>query len=170
MLKNKIFSSSGNLNNKNIIIYLIIATLMFYVDRLTKNFMINYFELNNSDLIINPFLNFTLNWNTGIGFGLFADFGYFFYNFTTIIIFVVLIVLFYFFINSEKLEKNSLFIIMVGASGNFFDRIKYQSVPDFIDFHINNLHWYTFNIADVYISLGVILLLIINLLNLKNEN
>ena len=169
MQKNKILFSFHNLNYKKIIYYLFTAGLLFYFDRLTKNLIIDYFETNNSDVKINSFLNFTLNWNTGIGFGLLADFGILFYNLVTILIVTVLIILIYLFIKSEKLEKISFFIILVGAAGNLFDRMKYRSVPDFIDLHINSFHWYTFNLADVYISIGIVLLLTINFLNFKNE-
>jgi len=169
MQKNKILFSFHNLNYKKIIYYLFTAGLLFYFDRLTKNLIIDYFETNNSDVKINSFLNFTLNWNTGIGFGLLADFGILFYNLITILIAAVLIILIYSFIKSEKLEKFSFFIILVGAAGNLFDRMKYRSVPDFIDLHINSFHWYTFNLADVYISIGIVLLLTINFLNFKNE-
>ena len=63
-------------------------------------------------------------------------------------------------IKSEGFKRYSLLMILGGALGNFFDRITYKAVPDFLDFHIGNFHWFIFNIADVFITTGVIFMIL----------
>ena len=96
-------------------------------------------------------------WNTGIGFGLLSDNNQFFYNLITFLISVVVMCLFYFAIKSNKYEKIIFSLIIGGALGNFYDRLYFKAVPDFIDLHYERFHWFTFNVADIFITIGLIL-------------
>ena len=66
---------------------------------------------------------------------------------------------------SNGLKKYSLLMILGGALGNVFDRIIYKAVPDFIDFHVGNFHWFIFNVSDIFISVGVILMVILEIID-----
>ena len=101
------------------------------------------------------FLNVDLIWNIGIGFGLFSSESPLFYNMVTLLIGSVILILIYILIISENLDKLIYSIIIGGACGNFYDRLIYRAVPDFIDLHYNNFHWFTFNVADIFISIGI---------------
>ena len=106
------------------------------------------------------FINLNLIWNIGIGFGLLSTNSSLFYNIVTILIGTVILLLIYFFTISNKLDKFIYSIIIGGALGNFYDRVIYNAVPDFVDLHYDNFHWFTFNVADIFITLGVITLII----------
>ena len=148
---------------------LIIAFIAFIIDRLTKNKIINYQLENSNQLYVTEFLNFELVWNTGIGFGLFnLDPGILYHVVTGIIILVILFVVFLI-IKSDNTDKILYAMILGGALGNVYDRLIYFAVTDFIDFHIKNYHWFTFNVADITISLGIITLLLRELIKDKNE-
>ena len=149
---NKFFS-------KGTIAPLIIVIIAFALDRITKITVIKYQIINEGSLFVNDFLNFDLLWNTGISFGLFSQSANLYYHATTFLIFLVLIFLSYI-IRKSNFQDRSLFsLILGGALGNFYDRLIYYAVPDFIDFHINNFHWFTFNVADIFITIGVIFLI-----------
>ena len=60
-------------------------------------------------------------------------------------------------------------MILGGALGNIYDRIFYRAVPDFIDFHISNFHWFIFNFADIFITIGVIFMIIFEYIGINNE-
>ena len=105
---------------------------------------------------MNNYINLDLVWNTGIGFGLFSSNSDIIYNLTSLLIIMVIICLIYFLIYSEKYEKIIYSIIVGGALGNFYDRMFFKAVPDFIDLHYKNFHWFTFNLADIFITLGII--------------
>ena len=105
-------------------------------------------------------MNLNLVFNTGIGFGLFSLNTGIYYNMLSILIFLIILVLIYLMFKSKKSEKIFLSFIIGGAVGNLYDRIIYKAVPDFIDFHIKDFHWFTFNIADIFISLGIILMIL----------
>ena len=135
-----------------------IIILCFFVDRISKIKIIEFQEYNSSHYV-NDFINFDLVWNTGIGFGLFSSLSGLIYNILTIIIGFVIIFLIYLITKSKFLEKVFISLILGGALGNFYDRIFYYAVPDFIDIHYNNFHWFTFNIADIFITLGIIILI-----------
>ncbi len=154
--KNKIFTKEYIFS-----ILLIIST--FALDRITKKSIINH-QLNNNSLYINDYLNFELVWNTGIGFGLLSQDANIFYHSLSLLIFLVLIFLVYIMIKGNYLEKILFSLILGGALGNFYDRLIYFAVPDFIDFHINEFHWFTFNIADIFISIGIILIIVKDLI------
>jgi len=151
-LKNRIFS-------KQVIISLIVISFIFILDRVTKTLIINH-QLINQSIFVNDYLNFELIWNTGIGFGLLSQNANSYYHLISLVIFAVIIFLVYLIIKANFLEKILFSLILGGAIGNIYDRLIYFAVPDFIDFHINNFHWFTFNIADIFITLGIILIII----------
>ena len=152
-----------NLTNKILlketIISLLVISFVFIFDRVTKKNIINH-QLNNQSIFINDYLNFELVWNTGIGFGLLSQDANIYYHLISLLIFSVIIFLIYLIIKSDFLEKILFSIILGGAIGNLYDRLIYFAVPDFIDFHIGDFHWFIFNIADIFITVGIILILI----------
>ena len=125
--------------------------------------------MNNDGYSVNDFLNFDLVWNTGIGFGLFSVEANITYHLISLLIFIVIIFLFYLITKAKFTDKILFSMIVGGAIGNLYDRLIYFAVPDFIDFHINQFHWFTFNIADIFISIGIILIIIKDLSLSKNE-
>ena len=137
---------------------LIIIIFIFIIDRYSKIQITNNF-LDNT-YYINDFLNFDLIWNTGIGFGLLSWDNSIFYNIITAIIGIVIVTLFYFLLNSKIFDRVSLSLIIGGALGNFYDRLSYKAVPDFIDVHYGSFHWFTFNCADIFITIGIICFLL----------
>ncbi len=146
--------------NKNFKLTLLILFVVFILDRISKEYVIFLNNQNlNQDLFISSFLNITLIWNNGIAFGLFSFEDDTFYNVITILISTIIVVLLYLISKSEKLKKFSYIIISGGALGNLYDRIIYKSVPDFIDLHLNNFHWFIFNIADIFITFGIVCLI-----------
>jgi signal peptidase II len=144
------------LNAENIYSLIIIMGVFFY-DRFTKSQVINNFS--DSSLFVNNFINLDLIWNTGIGFGLLSSDSFIIYNLITLLIGIVIIILFYTAINFKKYDKFSFSMIIGGAAGNFYDRLVFNAVPDFIDFHYNTFHWFTFNVSDIFISLGIFIYL-----------
>ena len=158
-------------NNKSFYIKLIFIFSIFILDRLTKLYVIYLDKINNgSEILSSKFLNIYLIWNEGIAFGLFSFDENNLYNFLTLFILIILFVILYMISKSDGLKKYSLLMIFGGASGNVFDRIIYKAVPDFIDFHIGNFHWFIFNLADVFISLGVIFMIIYELFLSNKKN
>ena len=150
---------------KDNIYFLFIISIIFFLDRYSKIKIINNFSDNISH--INDFINFSLVWNTGIGFGFLSTNSNLIYNSITTIIGLVIIFLIYLIFKSKNIDKILFSLILGGALGNFYDRLVYFAVPDFIDIHYNNFHWFTFNIADIFITIGI-LLIIIKELFLKN--
>ena len=138
---------------------------VFFLDRLSKIYLLNL-QANGTDIdfYVFPFLNFNLVWNTGIGFGLISLETNIFYHILTLIIAAVNIVLVFFIIKSKGIYVYLLTLIIGGSLGNLFDRIYYYAVPDFIDFHIGNFHWFVFNVADIFITVGIIGLMLKELL------
>ena len=148
---------------RNIFNILIVLTI-FIIDRATKLIMIRAAETNyDLNILVTPFLNLNLIWNDGIAFGLFSFNEKVYYNLITFIIFAITLIIIFFMLRSKGLEKIGFLMIIGGSLGNLFDRLYYSSVPDFIDFHYNNFHWFIFNVADIFISLGVIVLLILEI-------
>ena len=162
---------SNNIN-KNFLINFFIVLSIFCVDRFSKIYVIDFYEMNyGSDLYNSKFLNISLIWNEGIAFGLLSFSDKFFYHILTFFIGVVILIILLMLNNSEGLKKYSLLMILGGALGNFYDRIFFEAVPDFIDFHFNDFHWFSFNIADIFISLGIIFMIINEIVfRKKNEN
>ena len=140
---------------------IIIILVIFFLDRASKIYLLNL-EISGTtiDFYISPFLNFYLVWNSGIGFGLASLDSNIYYHIITGIIVIVNFVLIYLIIRSKGTYAYLLALIIGGALGNLFDRIYYHAVPDFIDLHIANYHWFIFNVADIFITLGIIGLLI----------
>jgi signal peptidase II len=135
-----------------------ITILTFSLDRISKSKIIEH-QLENSKIYINDFLNLDLVWNTGIGFGLLSFNSSIIYNLITTLIGLVIIFLIYLLVKSVFVEKIIFSVILGGALGNFYDRLTYYAVPDFIDLHYRNFHWFTFNMADIFITVGIIMLL-----------
>ena len=108
----------------------------------------------------NNFINFDLIWNIGIGFGLLSTSSSILYEIVTLVIGLVILILTYISITSDKFDKYTFAIVIGGALGNFYDRLIYKAVPDFIDLHYANFHWFTFNVADIFISIGIIFFII----------
>ena len=161
--------------NKKSIIDLFTVIIIFTLDRISKFYVISQSEKNFSyDLFESKFLNINLVWNEGIAFGLLSFDEMYFYNLLTILIIILIIIIFFMILKNEGLKKYSLLMILGGALGNLYDRIFFQAVPDFIDFHIGNFHWFIFNVSDIFITLGVSFLIALELMNnqkeKKNEN
>ena len=140
---------------------ILLVFLIFAFDRYSKFIIINKF--NENILYINNFINFDLIWNTGIGFGLLSSNSILFYNFITIFIIFVVIILFYIVFKGDNNEKFILSLVIGGAIGNLYDRISFNAVPDFIDLHYGNFHWFTFNVADIFITLGITVFIMVGI-------
>ena len=146
---------------KKISLNLLILILIFFIDRLTKIYILNLAEIENSvDIYITPYLNLYLVWNKGIAFGLFSMNESIFYNLITFIIGIIILIIFYMIFKRNNIQRYFLLLIAGGAMGNFYDRLIYTAVPDFIDLHFYGYHWFVFNIADIFISLGVFCLIL----------
>jgi len=144
---------------------IIIISFIFFLDRITKIYLLNLQENGTDiDFYINSFLNFYLVWNSGIGFGLVSMEANIYYHILTAIIALVNLALIYLLVKSKGLYVYLLCLIIGGSLGNLFDRVYYHAVPDFIDFHFANYHWFIFNIADIFITLGIIGLLFVELI------
>ena len=146
--------------------------ILFLIDRVSKIYILKLAEENNIvDIYITPFLNIHLIWNQGIAFGLLSFSESYIYNIVTLIIFIVIIVIIIMIIREHNFKKYLLLMTLGGALGNIFDRIYYSAVPDFIDIHINSYHWFIFNFADIFITIGVIGLIFDEVIkdNKKNE-
>ena len=143
---------------------IIIIVFAFFLDRITKIYLINLQATGvDIDFYILPFLNFYLVWNTGIGFGLVSLESNIYYHILTAIIMVVNFVLVYFLLKTQGIYAYLFALIIGGSLGNLFDRIYYYAVPDFIDIHIGNFHWFVFNVADIFITVGIIGLILIEI-------
>ena len=150
--------------------YFAIVLFLFFIDRFSKLYILNIAEnISEVDIYINSFLNLYLIWNTGIGFGLFSSDHNVLYNFITILILIINIVILVMIYQSKDYKVYFLLLILGGSLGNLFDRLYYSAVPDFIDFHINDFHWFIFNVADIFISIGIICLIMSEIF-FKNEN
>ena len=159
-----------NLSLKKTILYLLIVIIIFFLDRISKLYILNIAEKDGFvDIYVNNFLNIILVWNSGIGFGLLSFDKSIIYNFVTILIVLINIVILYLILKSNNF-KSYLFIMILGGSlGNLFDRIYYSAVPDFIDLNYNNFHWFVFNVADIFISVGILCLILVELFFNKDE-
>jgi signal peptidase II len=151
-------------------ISLLVPVCIFTLDRISKTYVINLSK-NSSDieLFSSKFLNITLIWNEGIAFGIFSAINGYWYNLLTIAIVLIAIVILIMSIRQDGTQKYFLLIVFGGALGNLYDRIFFKAVPDFIDLHVGNFHWFIFNIADIFITFGVIMLILWEILPL-NKN
>ena len=148
------------INLKKILINCTIVLVVFLVDRLSKTYILKIAELGNTvDIYVTQYLNFYLIWNKGIAFGLLSFNESLIYNVITFIIAVITIIILIIIIKDESFKKYYLLLVFGGSLGNLFDRIYYAAVPDFIDVHINDYHWFIFNAADIFITIGVICLI-----------
>lgn len=156
------------MNKKKIYLFIFVLVL-FTIDRVSKILILkNFLNNSSSEIYINSFLNFSLVWNSGISFGILQLEANIFYLLISIIITAInLILIYWMFTSSNYLESIFISIILGGALGNLFDRYYYSSVPDFIDLHYESFHWFTFNIADIFITIGIIGLIIIDLFKIK---
>ena len=156
--------------NKNFYLNFSIVLFIFLIDRISKLYVINQDKLNfNSEIYSSKFLNIHLIWNEGIAFGLFSFHEDYLYNFLTFLILMVIIFIIFLIRKSDLLRQYALLLVFGGALGNFFDRLIYKAVPDFIDFHVGNFHWFIFNVADIFITFGILFMIIIELTS-KNKN
>ena len=159
-----------NLEN-NFLKNLSIIFLIFLADRLSKIYVIYLNSLNNnSEIFLSKFLNIRLFWNEGIAFGLLSFGKEYLYNSLTIIIFIVILIIYLMVIKNKGMKKYFLLMILGGAIGNFYDRVVYRAVPDFIDFHVGNYHWFIFNVADIFITLGVFFMIFSEFFSTTNNN
>ena len=162
----------GNEKINKLLIGFIILVACFAFDRFSKIYILNI--LNNEgqvDFYINQFLNIYLVWNTGIGFGLFSSENQILYNLFTAIIVIINLIIFYLSYVETKIKSFLLMIILGGSLGNLFDRLYYNAVPDFIDLNYAGYHWFVFNVADIFITFGILCLILNEFINynLKNE-
>ena len=156
--------------NKKSIIDLFTVIIIFSLDRISKFYVISQSEKNLSyDLFESKFLNINLVWNEGIAFGLLSFDKDHLYNLLTILIIALIIIIFFMILKNIGFKKYSLLMVLGGALGNLYDRIYFKAVPDFIDFHIGSFHWFIFNVSDIFISLGVLFLISLELINNKKE-
>jgi len=156
--------------NKNFYINFFTIIIIFSLDRISKFYVISQNEKNfTPDLFTSKYLNISLIWNEGIAFGLLSFNESHFYNSLTILIAIIIIIIFFMILRNKGLKKYSLLMILGGALGNLYDRIFFKAVPDFIDFHIGNFHWFIFNVSDIFISLGVLFLIFLELIDNQED-
>ena len=168
LIQNHAQDMGNNMLKKNIF-YFFFILFIFILDRISKLWIISIFNSeNNLEIKISSFINLNLIWNKGIAFGLFSYGEKFEYNLLTGLIIMIIAIVFWMIIKTKGLEKYSFLMILGGALGNIFDRLYYSAVPDFIDIYYKNFHWFVFNVADIFITVGV-LMLIINEITIKNH-
>ena len=156
--------------NKNFYIDFSIVILVYFIDRLTKMFVIQLDKNNlGSDIFNSTYLNIVLIWNKGIAFGLLSFNEDYLYDILSIIIAMIVVVLVIMSIKSQGFKRYSLLMVIGGALGNLHDRIFFKAVPDFIDFHIGSFHWFIFNVSDIFITFGIILLIVLEISSNKEE-
>jgi len=157
--------------NKSFLINISLIFLIFLIDRISKIYVIKLDKkIFGSEIFTSKFLNINLIWNKGIAFGLFSFDQDKFYTFLTIFISLIVLIILFLFFKSKGITRYALLMILGGALGNLYDRIYFKAVPDFIDFHIGNLHWFIFNVADIFITLGVIVMIIYELIDNNKKN
>ena len=158
-------------NVKKIAISISIIILIFLLDRVSKIFIINILEETGKvDIYINSLLNFYLVWNKGIGFGLLSSDQDNFYNIVTALIVLINFLIIYLLFKEKGSKYYFLLVILGGSLGNLFDRMYFRAVPDFIDLNYKGYHWFIFNVADIFITIGIILLILAELISYKKVN
>ena len=156
--------------SKNFYISFSIVALIYFLDRLTKIYVIQLDKNNlGSDIFNSAYLNIILIWNKGIAFGLFSFDESHLYNILSLIISIIVVILVIMSLKSHGFKRYSLLMIVGGALGNLHDRIFFNAVPDFIDFHVGNFHWFIFNVSDIFITLGVISMIILEIADNRTE-
>ena len=155
---------------KFINISLLVPVFIFTLDRISKIYVINLSKSAlDKELFSSKFLNITLIWNEGIAFGLFSFNQDYFYNLLTLIILLVVFIVLMMAIKNKGNQKYALLMILGGAIGNLYDRVFFKAVPDFIDFHIGEFHWFVFNVADIFICLGVFFMILSEFIGNNNK-
>ncbi len=155
---------------KQFILNFLIIFFIFFLDRISKLYILNIAETEgNVDITVNSFLNLILVWNSGIGFGLFQMDQALAYNLITILIIVINLIIIYLLFQAENFQKILFSMILGGSIGNLYDRIYYSAVPDFIDLNYNGYHWFVFNVADIFITIGIFTLIFSEIFKKKNE-
>ena len=162
----------NKINLKNFYLNLVIILIVFIFDRATKLYILKLVEVENSvDLYITSYLNLFLIWNKGIAFGLFSIDESIIYNSITILIGLIIVTILYMMLKNNNIQRYFFALIAGGALGNLYDRVVYTAVPDFIDLHFYGFHWFVFNVADIFITIGVFCLILVELfINNKNIN
>ena len=162
----------NKINLKNFYLNLVIILIVFIFDRATKLYILKLAEVETSvDIYITPYLNLYLIWNKGVAFGLLSIDGSIIYNSITILIGLIIIAILFMMLKNNNIQRYFFALITGGALGNFYDRIVYTAVPDFIDLHFHGFHWFIFNVADIFITIGVFCLILVELFfNNKNSN
>jgi signal peptidase II len=156
-------------NKKKFFYSVFITLIIFFLDRLSKNYILSFANTNGLvDIFITKYLNFYLIWNDGIAFGLLSFDHSSAYNLITALIIIVSTVVLVLIIKTNDIRFYFYSFIFGGAVGNLFDRLYYSAVPDFIDLHINNYHWFIFNVADIFITIGVLCLILVELISNKS--
>ena len=156
---------------KKIAFSILILILIFSLDRISKILILNILdETGKVDIYINSFLNFYLVWNKGIGFGLLSSDQKNFYNIVTVLITLINFIIIYLIFIEKGIIYYFLLLILGGSLGNLFDRFYFKAVPDFIDLNYNGYHWFIFNVADIFITMGIFLLIIVELIGYKKVN
>jgi signal peptidase II len=149
----------------------IILITIFLIDRISKFYVLKLAEVEGSvDIYITPYLNLFLIWNKGVAFGLFAANGSMIYNAITVMIAFIVIVILFMMWKNDNIQRYFLALVAGGALGNFYDRAVYTAVPDFIDLHFQGFHWFVFNVADIFISIGVFCLIFVEVFNNNISN
>ena len=156
-----------SLTDKSNILSFFLVFFIFFLDRFSKHQIVNYFTENNSVIYVNDYINLDLVWNKGIGFGLFSFDENYIYNGISLFILIINLIIIYLIYNEKAPKTYFLAIILGGSLGNLFDRYYYSAVPDFIDLNYKGYHWFIFNVADIFITLGIICLIIAEFLNYK---
>ena len=160
-----------NEKNKKIIIYITLVLLVLALDRISKTIILNILDdVGRVDIYINSFFSLFLVWNKGIGFGLFSFDQNYIYNGITLFILTINLIIIYLIYKEKAPKTYFLAIILGGSCGNLFDRYYYSAVPDFIDLNYNGYHWFIFNVADIFITLGIICLILAEFLNYEKQN
>ena len=157
--------------SKNFYISFLIVALIYFLDRLSKIYVIQLDKNNfGSEIFNSSYLNIVLIWNKGIAFGLFSFNETHLYNILSLIILIIVIIVIIMSLRTQGFKRYSLLMVVGGALGNLYDRIFFNAVPDFIDFHIGEFHWFIFNVADMFISLGVIFMILYELIDNNKNN
>ena len=155
------------LNTKKLYFFAIFF-LVFLLDRLSKFYILNLAESGDVDIYINTYINFYLIWNKGVAFGFLSSDENYLYNIVTALIIIINLIIIYFIFITKDFRAYFFLIILGGSFGNLYDMLFYKAVPDFIDLHIGDFHWFIFNVADIFISLGVICLIFVEIFFNKN--
>ena len=146
---------------KNIIfLKSLIILIIFTLDRVSKTYIINLFnESQFNEIYLIKFININFIWNEGIAFGLLNFGNQLFYDLISSLIAIISLVILFLTFKNKNYSGYFFAMVFGGSIGNLYDRIKFSAVPDFIDLHYNNFHWFIFNIADIFITLGILCLI-----------